>query len=338
MIITQQKQTRPIVVIDGMNILIRNLFANDSITTDGVCVGGVVGFLKSLNCYVRDFVPSEVYILWEQGGGSSRRKSIYEGYKANRAKDQNTMKEIKSDRLDKKWIQSDSNNKSQQTQILISILKNLPVRQLYVSDCEADDLISYLVKNKFKNNNCRKIIVSSDKDFYQLLDDTNVNIFDPAKKIFITNKFVEEKYKISPNNFVLARAIVGDPSDNIPGVSGIGLPTIAKRFPEFLDETKDFFMEELFEICEQRIKEGSKIKVYSSILDDRISIERNWKLMNLGTNSMSASQLQKLDFSIDNFQPKIDKLALIKGLISNKIITDIDLDKFCSTMRMTLCV
>ena len=112
-----QKQTRPILVIDGMNIMISSLFANNTITTNGVCVGGVVGFLKSLNYYVNTFAPSKVLICWEQGGSSSRRSKIYEGYKKNRIKDSSTMNEIKRERDDDKWVQRSADNKNQQLEM-----------------------------------------------------------------------------------------------------------------------------------------------------------------------------------------------------------------------------
>jgi len=336
MLKTKNQEHRPIMIIDGMNLFIRNFMVNETITAQGIPVGGVVGFIRSLNALVRDMIPSKVFIAWESGGGSQRRKKIFEGYKANREKDKKTFKEIKKED-NRKWIQKDADNKEQQLNILINVLKHIPVCQLYVQDVEGDDVIGYLTKYKFKNTSGKKIIVSSDKDFYQLLDDKQVEIFEPTKKIIVNEQAVLEMFDISPNNFALAKSVVGDESDNINGVGGVGFKTLTKRIPGFNEITTDYCVGDLIEYCEQMVTQGTKIKVYKDIIDARMIVERNWKLMYLSSNSMSTSQIQKIEYAVDTFEPKMDKLGLIKGLISNQIITDIDFDKLASTMKMTLC-
>ena len=73
----------------------------------------------------------------------------------------------------------------------MSLLKHVPVSQIYVSDCEADDVISYLVKSMLREHNC--VIVSSDKDYYQLLSE-KVTQWSPGQKKFITPEIVHEKF------------------------------------------------------------------------------------------------------------------------------------------------
>ena len=101
----------------------------------------------------------------------------------------------------------------------------MPVIQLMVDFVEADDIIAYVCNNqKYKDWN--KIIISSDKDFYQLLGDDSVWIWRPIQKLLLNGTQLLYKEGIHPNNYALARAIDGDKSDNIEGVPRIGMKTI----------------------------------------------------------------------------------------------------------------
>lgn len=332
---SNHKTERPILIIDGMNVFIRHFCANETTTTSGDPVGGVVGFIKFINRIVSDFVPKKLYIIWEQGGPSQRRKKIYEGYKANRAKDKDSFKDVTKE-FSRKSILDDTENKIRQLHLLTNILKNMPVCQVYLPDTEADDIIAYLFKFKFINENCKKMLVSSDKDFYQLLENPSVEIYDPARKIIVNAEKVLKDYSISPRNFCLARTMVGDTSDNIPGIAGIGLKTLAKRLPELAQVDVDMQPEDILGLCQKKIDEASKIKAYKDILDNKAVIDRNWRLMYLDMNAFSASQIQKIDFTIDNFEPKMNKIGLIKSMIEAGIITDIDFDRVSAQLKTTL--
>lgn len=330
------KTERPIVVVDGMNIFIRHFVVNETTTTSGDPVGGVVGFVKYINRLVSDFVPRKLYIVWEQGGASPRRKKIFEGYKANRAKDKTTFKNITQEGTSRKWILDDTENKIKQLHLLTNILKQLPVCQIYVPETEADDVIAYILRFKIQNENCRKVLVSSDKDFYQLLENPSIEIYDPARKILVSGQKVLDEYKISPRNFCLARTLVGDTSDNIDGIDGIGLKTVAKRLPELSEVDKDWQPQDVMDFCQKQIDEKSKVKAYQDILESRDIIDRNWKLMYLDSSGLSASQTQKIDFVIENFEPKMNKLGLIKTMIDAGVITDIDFDRVSVQLKTTL--
>lgn len=330
------KTERPIVVVDGMNVFIRHFCVNETTTTGGEPVGGVVGFVKYINRLVSDFVPRRLYIVWEQGGASPRRKQIYPGYKANRAKDKTTFKNINQDSTSRKWILDDTENKIKQLHLLTNILKQLPVCQIYIPDTEADDIVAYLLRFKLQHENCRKILVSSDKDFYQLLENPSIEIYDPARKILVSGQKVLEEYKISPRNFCLARTLVGDNSDNIDGIDGIGLKTVAKRLPELAEVDADWQPKDIMGFCQKRIDEKSKVKAYQDILNNRDIIDRNWQLMYLDSSSLSASQLQKVDYTVENFKPQMNKLGLIKTMIDAGVVTDIDFDRVSVQLKTTL--
>jgi len=187
--------------------------------------------------------------------------------------------------------------------------------QVYVPDCEADDVIGYMSKYAFKDK--RKVIVSSDRDFYQLLDNKTI-IYSPTWKKLVTFKEVKEKFGISPENFCLAKAICGDPSDNISGVKGVGFKTLSKRFPE-LRESTSVEISDIIDVCNMNISEGTKIKAYQEIVSSEDLIRRNWKLIYLDTVNLSASQIQKINYLIDTFAVSRNKIHMMRALIKEGI-------------------
>ena len=89
--------------------------------------------------------------------------------------------------------------------------------------------------------------MSSDKDFYQLVDDKTA-IFRPIQKKVITLPVIMEEFSIHPNNFALARAIAGDPSDNLKGVPRVGLKTLSNKF-EILASSDEIELQKILEQC-----------------------------------------------------------------------------------------
>ena len=192
------------------------------------------------------------------------------------------------------------------------------------------------MRNKLGQENARKILVSSDKDFYQLLENPSIEIYDPGKKILISAEKILAEHNIAPRNFCLARTMVGDVSDNIPGVNGVGLKTAAKRYPQLADTSMDLQVEDIMRISQEKLDEKSKIKVYSDVLNSKSILERNWDLMYLDSSALSASQMQKIDFTLDTFKPNMNKLGLIRTMIDAGVVTDIDYDRLSVLFKTTL--
>lgn len=275
-------------------------------SSHGYQVGGIVGFLKTLHKVINDTHPKAIYIAWESGG-SSRRRSLYSEYKANR-------KPEKLNRFYEEDIPDTEENKSQQIRTLAKLLKFLPVCQVYVPNCEGDDVIAYLAKRKFAE--MKKIIVSSDKDFYQLLDDS-IEIYNLHKKIIIKKEDVLKEYKITPQNFALAKAFCGDVSDNIPGIDGVGFKTLVKRIPLFGTE-RDILIDEVIDYCTVNQKKSG---VYSKVLQSIDLIKRNWQLVYLDSAMISPSQISKIEFIVDGYKPSANKIDFMKLLIEEGITT-----------------
>ncbi len=305
-----------ILLVDGMNLFVRAFVANPAISAHGYHVGGVVGFLNSLRNCMEKFKPEKVLVVWE-GGGSSRRRSIYPDYK-------NKSRPQKLNRFyDTTEIPDTVENRNQQISIIVNLLKSTPICQMYVPDCEADDVIGYLSMYRFANE--KKLIISSDKDFYQLLN-TNTIIYSPTLKNLVTAKDVLLKYNVSAHNFCLAKCLCGDPSDNIKGVKGAGFKTIAKRFPIISSEKTVLISDIIAESKEMSMKKRAP-KIFSEICQSEDKIKMNWKLIYLDTSTLSSKQIDQIKNEIDTFAPGRNKIEMLRKLIREGIQT-LDVDRF----------
>lgn len=290
-----------ILLVDGYGLFIRHYSANPTISENGYHVGGVVGFLKALQFAIQKHFANRVYIVWE-GGGSGFRRSLLSTYKDKR-------RPIKMNKYYDEQIDDTYESRNRQILTLIKLLKHTPFCQLYVPDCEADDIIAYLCK--YVHNNENKIILSSDKDFYQLLD-KKTWISTTIRKKLIGCDDVKGEFGISYKNFALAKAVVGDRSDKIDGIKGAGFKTLAKRFPILADDN-DVLLEELFDYANSNA--SSKILLYSRVLESRELITRNWKLVYLDTASLTNLQLKRSRELIENFSPKNNKFEFMRAII-----------------------
>ena len=291
-------------IIDGTNIFYRAYVVNPSLSNSGLPVGGLVGFLKSLQKLIREMKPTKVFVCWDGAGGSSRRRSVVSSYKEGR-------KAIRLNRSTGVSLSLEEENQSKIRQILrlFEYLDNLPLIQLIHDGVEADDMISILCQELRGE---QKIIVSSDKDFYQLLDDETI-IYRPVQAVFKTKKDFVDEFQIHPNNFALARAVSGDKSDNLQGVKGAGLKTLAKRFP-FLVEEKDYSLTDLVDACEET---ENKLKIHEGILDNYDKILKNYKIMQLYVPSVSFQVRDIVKNAKENYSRYYNKTEIVKMMFTD---------------------
>ncbi len=310
---------RPVLIVDGLNFFIRHFVANPSMSEHGHHIGGLVGFLKGLWHLCDRVSPSRMVVVWE-GGGSPRRRSIFKDYK-------NKRRPQKLNRYYDDEIPDTTQNRNNQVEKIIEALKSVPVSQVYVPDCEADDLIAYLTKYTFNDQRC--VIVSSDRDLYQLLSKRVIQ-WSPGQKKYITIKTLIEKFGISATNFCTARTFIGDSSDKIDGVPHAGFVSLSKRFPEL--SGNDFIsVGELVDLADQRFQD-KKLKLFESMIDHKEIALRNWKLMYLDTVNLSADQIKKMQYSIENSPPVGNKIALVK-LMLREGISNFDMDTFYASLN-----
>ena len=284
-----------LLIIDALNMYIRAYIVDPSLSTNWQPIGGVKGFLKILQKLVRDTKPDEIAICWDGEGGSQKRKTKNKGYKEGR-------KPIRLNRDIRNLSENEEiANKIWQQTRLAEYLNELPIIQLVLPAVEADDIISVVAQHPLYNG-WQKVIVSSDKDFFQLCDNETV-VFRPIQKEIVNQKSLVEQYGIHPKNFALARAIAGDKSDNLPGVGGVGLPTVSKRFP-FLAESISFGTDSLLIHAEEN---KGNVKAYTRVIEHQDLIRDNYRLMQLYTPSLSVQGRKKIDYALENFEPELAK-------------------------------
>jgi len=315
-ILNKLKETQPrelndhILVIDAMNMLIRSFSLLKAMNPTGHHVGGLVGFLRSLGFVTRTFDPTRVVIVWDGKGGSANRKNIDANYKAQRATSRITH-----------WGLYD--NKAEEQEALIGQLYRtqdyldcLPVQQIMMEKLEADDVIAYLAK-KGAANNKKVTIVSSDKDFLQLVD-KNIEVFAPIKKKTFTADNIQEELKVLPENYNIVKALTGDNSDNLAGVKGLGIKTILTEFPDLITKPK-MDLKYVYNVCAGKL-EGKKVKkIFPKIITEWDRVETNFKLMNLHETSLDDKEKDHILSIIKSEIPALQAGVFLHLLDQDKI-------------------
>lgn len=275
-------QLDSILIIDGLNTFLRSFTMINHINPNGHHIGGLTGFLKSIGYAIKMLNPTKVIIVFDGVGGSNARRNLYPEYKANRHVNRMTNYSIFSSK------EEETESINNQMARLIQYLKCLPVTVISIDGLEADDIIGYL-SNKFQayNETTSVTIMSADKDFLQLISD-KVQVYSPVKKKVYKPKDVLEEFGVSSYNFLNYKILMGDQSDNIPGITGLGPVKLLKLFPELISEDKI----ELNDIIESSANKIDENKLYLSVVERRHQLEINRKLMSLDGSFLSPENKQ----------------------------------------------
>ena len=266
-----------ILVIDAMNTFIRNFTMINLMNPQGSHVGGLVGVLKSLGFLVRTFDPTRIIIVFDGPGSTAARKLVNSDYKANRNLSRITNWEM-YDNKDQEYA-----SMSAQIERLVEYLHMLPVDLLAINKVEADDVIAFIAK-EFSDS--KVTIVSSDKDFMQVVND-NVRVHSPIKKKNYGPAEVLEEQGVLPSNYLIVKALLGDNSDNLQGVKGLGIKGVLKHFPN-LATTPNTDLDYVYEVCEEGVQ---KTKILAKILERKHVVDQNYGLMNLMEPQLSDTQI-----------------------------------------------
>ena len=269
-----------VLLVDGMNLFIRVFSAIPTTNEDGVHVGGIVGFLRSLAYTINMIRPTRILVVFDGKGGSNRRRKIFPQYKMGRKM---------SYRLNRahNFLTREEEQQMMIRQLnrVVEYLECLPVSIINMENCEADDVIGYCSKHIFKDNDTT--ILSTDKDFLQLVDETT-RVYSPTKKIMYDEQKVFEEYGIHPKNFLLFRMFDGDKSDGIPGVNGIGMKTLVKLFP-FMETAEKYTLEDIY-----RSAETQKNPLCEKVLQSKDLLDMNKTLMDLEDGIISGNTKLKV--------------------------------------------
>jgi DNA polymerase-1 len=302
-----KSENKRVLIIDALNMYLRAYIVDPSLSRHGQPIGGLKGSLKILQKLVRTTKPDNVIIAWDGPDGSRKRKTMDKNYKQGR-------KPIRLNRAFHNLTDDEEvQNKVWQQSRLIEYLNEMPIIQTMIDQVEADDVISY-VCNMPHYKDWQKIIVSNDKDFMQLCEDQTV-LWRPTKDELLNTKRIIEQTGVHPTNMALARAIIGDASDNLPGVKGVGFGTVAKRL-SFLSEEETYTVDDVIEHCEEMLEE-SKLKVFNNIVESRELIEHNYKMMQLYAPQMSIQSKTFVKESIENFEFTFNKTGILKMMIDD---------------------
>ena len=285
-----------VLIIDGLNTFIRVFSVIPTTNDDGIHVGGIVGFLRSIGFTINMFRPTRVIIVFDGKGGSTRRRKIYPEYKQNRKTEYRVNRTY-----DFASQEDEKQNMIMQLQRIVEYLDTLPVTVLSYDNIEADDTIGYLCRQVLTDSNIT--IMSTDKDFLQLANG-RIKVWSPTKKKLYDEQAVLDEYGISSHNLIWYRVIDGDKSDNIKGVKGLGLKTIQKKLP-FLSENRIVNIDEII----TKLPESKDI------------IELNYKLMQLSDVDISGTTKTKITERVRQPINRLIKYKFQKMFLEDKLYT-----------------
>jgi len=202
-----------LILVDGSAYIFRAYYGLPPMNrSDGTPINAVFGFTNMLVKLIEDYSDDKMIVIFDAARQNFRNK-IYKEYKGNRG-------EAPDDLIP-------------QFPLIRECVESFNIPQLEMEGFEADDLIA-TYSELAKEKDIETIIVSSDKDLMQLVNES-VTMLDPMKNKKIEIKDVEEKFGVKPEKVIYIQALTGDKVDNIPGAPGIGPKTASQLINEFND-------------------------------------------------------------------------------------------------------
>lgn len=208
---------KKLILVDGNNLMFRSYYAtaysgNMMKNSKGLPTNALFGFVSMINKIIGEEQPKYMAVAFDVG--KNFRKQEYDFYKEGRI---DTPEELKT-----------------QMPIARDILDKMGIRHFELEPYEADDIIGTIVKMTEEDKDFASVIVSSDKDLLQLIsDETEVKLLKQTGFIRYNHETFVSDYGIEPIRMIDLKALMGDSSDNIPGVKGIGEKTALKLLQEY---------------------------------------------------------------------------------------------------------
>lgn len=276
--------SKRIALIDGYGFVFRAYYSLPPLTRkDGTPVGAVYGFTNMLIKLIASLDVSHLAVVFDSGS-KTFRNDIYANYKANRPPCPEDLKP--------------------QFPLIRESAESLNLTILEKTGFEADDIIATIAKKASKEN-YEVIIVSSDKDLMQLVND-KVFMYDAMKNKIIKEAEVQEKFQVAPNKVLDILALMGDASDNIPGVKGIGPKTAVELINQF----------------------GSLENIFENL--DHISQDKRREYLAIGEDNAKLSKiLASLKYDVDVGISDIEELK-IKSINPTNLINFLEEQGFNS--------
>jgi len=240
-------------IIDGSSYLYRGYFAiRQNLTTrEGFPTKAIFNVTNMLWKVLREKDPLYCVVVWDAKGPNFRHE-LYPEYKANRPPMPDDL--------------------VTQVPLIKEIVEALGIPQVEVEGVEADDVIATICKGL---KGIKKTVVSGDKDLVQLVDD-DVTIWDPMKDSWLDKREALERFGIPPERLRDCQALSGDPTDNIPGVKGIGPKTALKLIRDF--GSLENLLNNLDKLPKGRLRENlererDNIPLYKKLVDLKTDVQ-----------------------------------------------------------------
>lgn len=259
-------------LIDGSSFLYRSYYALTPLNApNGMPVQAVYGFVRMIHKIIKDFSPEYCALVWDSAG-TTARKEAYPAYKEGRSAPPSDIF------AQKKYIER--------------FAELIGLHQLSLTGEEADDLMAVLAHQLVKEGKT-VVIISSDKDMRQIVSD-HIFIFDPFRERLCDRDYFEEKYGFSIDKLPFYFALVGDSSDNIPGVKGVGPKTAEKLVKKCSD------LDELYKLLEDHPEEVGTKRLQQLLHSSRDNAYLSQQLFTLRDPVISVG-LQDLEMKKDAF-------------------------------------
>ena len=264
--------------------------------------------MKSLRYGIARIKPTRCIIVFDGKDGTKRRRKLFPSYKEGRKVKQNLNRHIDwgTAPLDERQAMK------MQLSRLLQYLEQLPLTLISIDGTEADDVIAYITKQLLVDS--KIFIMSTDKDFFQLIDD-RVMVWSPTKKIEYTRQKIFDEFGIFSENFLTYKILCGDKSDNIDGIRGAGLKSI-KKFIEPITGNDKFDIRDLIKFVNSI---DTKIKLIQTIKDNTFLLKRNYLLMQLMNVDISNHHKVYIQEAIQKKIPQLIKYKFSTTFIQDKL-------------------
>ena len=298
---------KKVILVDGNNLLFRSYYAtaytgNIMKNSKGVPTNAIYGFINMINKIITEEKPEYIMIAFDKG--KTFRHDKYKAYKDGRSE---TPDELK-----------------QQFPIAKQICEAMGIHYFEIDNYEADDIIGTFAKKANEDPDFIATIVSSDKDLLQLItDEVDVKLLKQTGFIRMDRNLFKETYGVEPIGMIDLKALMGDASDNIPGVKGIGEKTAISLLSKY--QTLDNLYEHIDEISgktkEKLLTDKENAYMSKDIATIYCDVPINTDLENIhyhGINALEYIQmLEELEFYSLIKKLDIDKSQLEQNIAEN---------------------
>lgn len=267
--------SKKLFLVDGNSLLYRSYYAIQRLSTSqGFPTNAIYGFLSTLRKIMDQEKPSYLGVVFDTGKPTLRHK-VFKDYKAHRK----PMPE----------------GLIPQLPVLKKVLHAMNIPCFEYEDYEADDVLASLAR-KATEEKMPAVIVTTDKDLLQLVD-SSITVYNPSKEIHLDEKKVEERFGVSPGQVVDVLSLWGDPSDNVPGVPGIGEKTSKMLIREF--GSLDNLLQNLDKIKNPRVREKiqlnmDKLAVSRQLVTVEVNLEIPFRLDDFRVSAPNTQELVPL--------------------------------------------